>query len=260
MESNKKISQYFDHFICPANHTVHSLRDILLVAPSKMTVINHGIKDEYADYKKDIKKIWKKNFFLSSKTQIIVFVGRLDKIKGVNFLISAFEKVLIEKTNVHLFIAGEGNFEELISPAKNICSKVSFTGKLSKEELRDLYNMADIGVVCSFYEEFGYVALEMIMHGIPIIVTETTGLDEMIQDNITGLKVPIIMENDKRVVDVDTLSQKILLLLRDYNLRKKLSKNGRQHYLEKYNLSIFKEKMIDFYNMMSDELDKENSP
>lgn len=120
--------------------------------------------------------------------------------------------------------------------------------------------MADIGVVCSFYEEFGYVALEMIMHGIPIIVTETTGLDEMIQDNITGLKVPIIMENDKRVVDVDTLSQKILLLLRDYNLRKKLSKNGRQHYLEKYNLSIFKEKMIDFYNMMSDELDKENSP
>lgn len=53
-----------------------------------------------------------------------------------------------------------------------------FTGYVNQRTLSDLYSVADIGVVPSLHEEFGYVAIEMMMHRLPVIVNATTGLAE----------------------------------------------------------------------------------
>ena len=73
-----------------------------------------------------------------------------------------------------------------------------FTGKLSKQELYQFYQIADVGVMLSKHEQCSFVAIEMMMHGIPIIASDSTGLDEMVSDGINGYKIRTI-ENQAKV-------------------------------------------------------------
>ena len=74
-----------------------------------------------------------------------------------------------------------------------------------------MYSIATLGVVPSLHEEFGFVCLEMIMFGLPVIVNNTTGLCEIIEDNIDGMYADI--KSTKVVQSVDDLAKKILYLI-----------------------------------------------
>ena len=113
-----------------------------------------------------------------------------------------------------------------------------------------MYSIANIGVSTSLYEEFGLVAIEMMMHELPLIVTKTGGLDEIVEDGISGLKVPILTINDIRQVDINCLSEKMCFLLDHPAYANKLGESGRKLFLEKYEISLFKEKMLNLYQTM----------
>ncbi|MDR3258168.1 MAG: TIGR04157 family glycosyltransferase [Fusobacteriaceae bacterium] len=260
IDKEKKLSEACDHLICPAHHTSIYLREILSVDQSKISIIPHGLSDQYSLENRKNKKGIRQEYYLDSKTKIILFAGRLDEIKGTIFLINAFKKILETNKNTHLFIAGDGDFHKLITASQDICTKVTFTGKLDKQQLYKLYNIADIGVICSIHEEFGYVALEMMMHAIPLIITDTSGLTEIVEDNVSGIKTSIIIKDDKKVVDLDVLSEKINILLNNPALKRKLGQNGRKRFLEKYQFPVFSKTMLDFYNNFTNFNDKNISP
>lgn len=88
--------------------------------------------------------------FLDSKEKLILFVGRLDDIKGLDLLIQAFRKILIDGNTVRLIIIGDGNFEYYINQGSDISAKITYVGKISKERLYSYYQVADIGVIPSF--------------------------------------------------------------------------------------------------------------
>jgi len=186
-------------------------------------------------------------YCFDNKAQIILFAGRLDEIKGIAFLIRAFRKVLQTNSDSFLLIVGEGNFNAWMKEAADCWSRILFTGRLDKEKLYKLYSIADIGVVPSLYEEFGLVAIEMMMHALPVIVTQTGGLDEIVEDGISGLKVPIRTIKGERQVDVKRLAEKIRFLLNNPVNAQKLGENGRKRFLDKFELSVFKEKMLNLY-------------
>ncbi|GHU63329.1 hypothetical protein FACS1894123_05870 [Bacteroidia bacterium] len=118
---------------------------------------------------------------------------------------------------------------------------------LEKKKLYEFYTLADIGVACSLHEEFGFVAIEMMMHALPLIVTETGGLDEIVEDNISGLKIPVETQDGKRQISAQFLSDKMEYLLTHPVEAKALGQNGRKRFLDKYELSLFKEKMLNLY-------------
>jgi glycosyltransferase involved in cell wall biosynthesis len=64
--------------------------------------------------------------------------------------------------------------------------KITFAGLLEKNELYELYHIADIGIAPSLFELFGYVAVEMMIHKLPIVVTATSGQNEVV-DHTCGL-------------------------------------------------------------------------
>lgn len=68
-------------------------------------------------------------------------------------------------------------------------SKIIFSGRLPKELIYKFYQIADVGILPSFAEQCSYVAIEMMMHGLPIVGTDSTGLSEMIIDGENGYKV-----------------------------------------------------------------------
>jgi glycosyltransferase involved in cell wall biosynthesis len=109
--------------------------------------------------------------------------------------------------------------------------------------------MADAGVVPSLYEPFGLVAVEMMMHSLPLVATATSGLSEVVDDSC-GLKVPLITYSDKVEIDTDLLAEKIIYLLQETSVAKEMGQNGRKRYLKEYTSEVFRENMLKLYHSL----------
>mgnify|MGYP005915141891 CR=1 FL=1 len=168
-----------DHIICLAQYAKNLLISDYQIPENKLSLIYNGLKDEAIFLTPDEKKTFKKRLHLGPDEKIILFVGRLDDIKGVDYLIQAFKKSLQERDDCRLIIIGDGEYSKCLQECKEDWGKILFTGKLSKQELYQFYQIADIGVMLSKHEQCSFVAIEMMMHGIPIIASDSTGLDEM---------------------------------------------------------------------------------
>lgn len=146
-------------------------------------------------------------------------------------------------------MAGSGNYDKCFQECKDICSKITFTGLLEKQDLHELYQMADIGVVPSLFEPFGYVAVEMMMHGLPVVATATSGLDEVV-DETCGFKIPLFVQLDCVEIDILLLAEKILYLLEYPAESNQMGANGRKRFLENYSSEIFYENMLHVYKLL----------
>ena len=248
IKENALLIKKCDLVICVAQHTVNTFIGLNCLRKTPVIVINNALKDCYQRISEMRRMELRKKYYIDSQTRVIFFAGRLDKVKGVPFLIQAFEETLKSFPNSRLLIAGNGNFEQCINATNHCWSKISFTGKLKKEQLYELYSIADIGIVCSLHEEFGFVAIEMMMQCLPLIVSNTSGLTEIVIDGETGLKVPIDTRNNERYININKLSEQINYLLENPTLALQLSINARKRFLEKYELNLFKEKMLAVYN------------
>ncbi|WP_298552269.1 TIGR04157 family glycosyltransferase [uncultured Parabacteroides sp.] len=212
-----------------------------------ISVVPNGLSD-VPDVAVDIESLRKK-WNIQAGEKIILFVGRLDDVKGIVYLIRAFRTVLEICPEARLIIAGSGNFDTCLREAKTICTKVTFTGLLEKEELYELYRMAAVGVVSSLFEPFGYVAVEMMIHTVPLVVTATSGLNEVV-DSACGLKIPLTVLPDRVEIDTLLLAQKIVYLLQHPEEAKVLGLNGRKRYLANYSSEIFRRNMFHLYQSL----------
>jgi glycosyltransferase len=246
-----KLIKQVDRMVCIADHTWSVFHKIGAVPSGKTEIINNALKDTYKLLPIKNKSDLRSKYYIDDNTRIIFFSGRLDEVKGVVFLIRAFKSVLTTHQDIHLFIAGDGDFfKQNLKESADCWTKITFTGRLGKKKLYELYQIADIGISCSLHEEFGLVSIEMMMHKLPVIVTKTGGLDEIVEDGISGLKVSVRTIKGKRQVDVKQLEEKIRFLLDNPAYAQNLGENGRKRFLEKFELSLFKEKMLNLYNTL----------
>lgn len=159
---------------------------------------------------------------------IILFVGRLVGYKGLRFLIEAMQSI-----PAALWIAGEGPLrEKLQRQAERIRPEggVRFWGTVSEEEKAALYQAATVLVLPSISrnEAFGYVLLEAMERGCPVITTDLpTGVRHVNKEGVSGLVVP---PRDPRA-----LSEAICRILREEGLREKLSAGARRRAWECFN-------------------------
>jgi glycosyltransferase len=211
-------------------------------------VVYNGLADSYKATSPQERDAIRAKFMISPETKLIVFAGRLDEVKGVKYLIKSFRELLSEHPDALLMIAGDGDFSSLLKEAEGIWSRIIFIGKIDKNRLYDLYRIADIGVVSSIHEEFGYVDVEMMMHGLPLIASATGGLAEIVEDGVSGLKVPIVTQDGKRGLDAKQLASKMSLLLTDNELATRIGTGGRKRFLERFQLSVFEQNITEIYN------------
>jgi len=203
------------------------------------------------NYEFSIKAGLRRKWHIADHEYVILFAGRITPVKGLIFLIEAFRKVLKRIPDCRLLIAGGDEVERYKQGTQNISSNVTFTGLLDKSALYELYQLADAGVIPSLYEPFGYVAVEMMMHGLPVIATATSGLNEVV-DDACGLKVPVIARPDKTGIDTDLLAKKIIYLFEHPDEAKEMGLNGRKKYLQAYTSEVFRQNMLTFYKSMMD--------
>jgi glycosyltransferase len=259
LESEKSFLSAADHIVCLASYMKELLCNEYQLKQKNMSIIPNGLRDMNKQI--DVKKVKQSRFF-SNEEKIILFAGRLDEIKGLSFLIKAFREVLQKYPSCRLVIAGSGACDVYLKEAKDICSKITYAGLLEKHELYELYSIAHVGVVPSLYEPFGYVAVEMMMYALPLVVTATSGLNEIVDENC-GMKIPLNISENSVEPDVSALSEKILYLLQNPNEAKRLGKMSRKKYLENYSSEIFRSNMLQVYEEVlqinTNENDTENN-
>jgi glycosyltransferase involved in cell wall biosynthesis len=99
----------------------------------------------------------------------------------------------------------------------------------------------------SFHEQCSYVAIEMMTHGVPLIASTSTGLKEMIEDGISGLHIPVEEFPDRVEINTELLAEKMLYLLQNPDVARKLGKNARKRYEALYTSEMMGEKMMQLY-------------
>lgn len=243
-EIEKSYYSLVDHIICISRYMKKILYCDYGIDIDKISVIPNGLRDvsNMSTYNEFLRKKWG----ISREEKIVLFAGRIDEVKGVIYLIKAFREVLKTNKDCRLIMAGSGDYEMCFQECKDICTKITFTGLLEKKDLYELYQMADIGVVPSLFEPFGYVAVEMMMHNLPIVATATSGMNEVVDDTC-GLKIPLNVLSNSVEIDTTLLSEKILYLLENSTEAKRMGENGRIRFLQNYSSKIFCDNMLQIY-------------
>jgi 1,4-alpha-glucan branching enzyme len=175
--------------ICCSNYMVSHVRWAFGLPEDKLVMVPNGV--DVAIYAKNDDLSSFRSKFALPEEKIVLFVGRLVYEKGVHVFVNAIPKVL-GKINAKFIIVGNGYMKEQLSNiVKNMgfAHKVMFTGFVDDDTLRKLQKCADVSVVPSLFEPFGIVALEAMAAKSPVVVSDTGGLSEIVDHDVTGVKV-----------------------------------------------------------------------
>ncbi len=173
---------------------------------------------------------------LSRQRRLILFVGRMDPLKGLDDLLHAICKLtdLAPELTKDLCLAviggdvdenGAGQNAELecldkLKREVGVDDLIAYLGSRAQDTLPYYYSAADVCVVPSHYESFGLVALEAMACGTPVIASRVGGLQTTVEDGVTGLLVP--------AGNADALAESLKLILLDHELRARLALNARE--------------------------------
>lgn len=224
----KRIFELADMIICLSPDTYNILKTVYKVPEVKVSLIPNGLilKRKGMFPSNDDKKKIRISKNINVEDKILLFIGRPTAQKGVFELIHTTRVVLKEFPNTKLIIIGDGNevpMKDIINASSQIATSVIITGQLNHAELEKWLTIADIGIISSYYEQCSYTAIEMMMHGLPIIASDGLGIRNMFVDGVNA-KVAKIGNRIKLKQYRANLADNIIHLLRSPDLRDNLSK------------------------------------
>ncbi len=167
---------------------------------------------------------FRKEWHIPIGDKLVLFLGRISPIKGLDALIPAFAAVLKKMPDAMLAIVGgddrgyRSEIEKLIEKY-GVSKRVVFTGMITGEKKESAYESADVFVVPSVSENFGMSAVEAMRAGVPTIMTDGVGISKLISDARAAIVVP------KRDADI---AQAMIGLLESEDRRRELGKRGRE--------------------------------
>ena len=223
------------------------LHGSIAVSPAARRYVNNTFPGEYEiipngiDYKHFSANVAPLPQYQDGKLNIL-FVGRLEKRKGLRYLLEAYSKLKWEMPNTRLIVVGPGNpdKESYRILSSHGLRDVEFAGRVSYDELPRYYATADI--FCSPAtggESFGIVLLEAMSAGKPVVASDIEGFRGIMTDGEQGLLVP------KK--DTGGLANALGRLARDPELRSKLGGQGSRS-AEDYRWEVVAGRVEEYYN------------
>lgn len=241
----KFIAKNTDQIIANSNFTKKKILDVNSELESKTQIIPMGIDITKMN---EIQPNEPKKMI--NGDNIVLAVGRLIPLKGVNYLIQAMSHVAIKYPTAKLIICGEGseklNLVKLVIKL-NLSDNVIFTGHVPNDRIVQYYHSADVFVLPSiridgFEEGLGVVLLEAMACGVPVIGSNTGGIGSIIDDGYNGFLAKAKSPED--------IAEKIITLLSDESIRKKFRINGLET-ATKYSWDVIVEQYTEAYSKMS---------
>jgi glycosyltransferase involved in cell wall biosynthesis len=208
------------------------------VPQNRIYIVPNGI--DFESYLLPQKGEFRSQWGIPLKAPLIIFVGRINPVKGVDLLVEAFARL----HNNHLsYLALIGPDDGYLSDIKNqvhslgLESNIIFTGVLMDEPLWTAYQDADLFVLPCRSDTFPRVILESAYFGLPIVTTTGCEIADIV-DNHMGTVVPI---------DADSISISIDLLLNNKELAREYGSKGRELVMNKYSTSAVSDEIEKIY-------------
>lgn len=202
----KGAMEYADKVVAVSQYTADQIVRLYGVDENKVEIIHNGIEPVNAF--KSVKNI---------SGKMVLFLGRLTDQKGPGYFIELAQRVLKKFPDVYFVMAGTGDkLKKLIENSANqkISTKFHFTGFLNRDKVLQLYSMADVYVMPSVSEPFGLSALEAAQFGVPCVISNQSGVGEV----LTGA-----LKTD--FWDISSMTKHIVSMLDDEEARNKVVSN-----------------------------------
>lgn len=186
----------------------------------------------------DIKDNRKIKQYNSNEILKITYIGPLDIYKGFYFLYDTLKKLLSNGImNWHLNVYGNDN----VLPENIDISHITFNGKYAYSELEKIFYKTDVLIIPSIWKEtFGYIGLEAMSFGVPVLVTENVGFKDLIIQNKTGMIIK---------ADCEELSKKIVEIIQNRSILRNINKNIINNTFN-YTMEDHTLKIIDVYKRL----------
>lgn len=175
----------------------------------------------------------------------VLFVGRLERRKGVDVLLAAARELIEDGVAVEFTLAGANAdpsfravFEREAVGRPALSDAVHFAGSVSDAELHGLYADCDIVCVPSRYESHGVVLIEAMMFGRPIVTCDSGGIGEVVSDQDNALVSP--------PDDPHALAESLRRVAASADLREKLGARGRETYEQRFDAGAVARQMLSF--------------
>ena len=216
--------------ICVSNAEKEKLIKIYPMFKDKIEVIYNGISFNSID-------TYNKNY--ENRRKVFGYIGRMDICKGVYEMIKnlndfdASLKIASGKPNSELL-------QEIITYLKdtNSFNKVDFLGWCYDERKENFFKSIDALIIPSLYEPFGYIALEAMKHGVPIISSNNGGLKEILGEDYRYLFNPYDDREFKRIIELFMSDENHVIEEQLKKLKERLLSFSTQNMVDNYNIIL----------------------
>jgi sugar transferase (PEP-CTERM/EpsH1 system associated) len=213
----------------------------------KIEVILNGVDDKIFHPNPTLRQKFRERFGFSDDTFVVGTVGRLTKVKNQLMLMKAAEQMYLQGHDLEVVIVGgytvgDGVESELRTFAEQsaIRKHIHFIGFQEDTEL--YYNGFDVFALTSLSEGCSNVIQEAMSCGVPVVATNVGGNPELVIDGETGFLVPSDAPN--------TLTDKLIQLKHDHQLRAYFARNARQHAVSRFSLDVMVQSYESLYLRM----------
>jgi glycosyltransferase involved in cell wall biosynthesis len=189
--------------------------------PAKLKIFPRGLDTELFTPARRDPAFWEK-FGPTNGEVRLLYVGRISKEKDLDVLAKAYRQLRDEGLSIQLLIVGHGPYSEALSET---LPDAIFTGYLKGKELATAYASADVFAFPSTTDTFGNVIIEAQASGVPVIVSDSGGPKELVEDNVNGLIT--------KSHDVEDFSRAIRELVVDPARRERMGSRGRQSVIDR---------------------------
>ena len=169
----------------------------------------------------------------------LLFVGRLDHLKGLPLILDALERIRASHADIQLDIVGDGPERAALEARvrkRSLESCVQFHGYLDQEAIQALMNNADALVMASFSEGIPVTLMEAMNVGLPVVAPRITGIPELVHEDSSGLLFD--------PANVEQLTACIIRLLDDPGLRTRLAQKGKQVVEQEFDLTTETRRLV----------------
>jgi glycosyltransferase involved in cell wall biosynthesis len=190
-------------------------------APEKLKIMPRGLDTTLFSPEHRDPAFWQK-FGEHNGAVHLLYVGRISKEKDLDVLAQAYRQLRDEGLPIQLYLVGDGPYLQALHEAM---PEAIFTGYLRGKELAAAYASADVFVFPSTTDTFGNVVIEAQASGVPVIVSDTGGPKELVEENVNGVVT--------RSHDVGDLARAIRDLVNDKRKRHQMSRQARQAVIDR---------------------------
>ncbi|MDO8529456.1 MAG: glycosyltransferase [bacterium] len=244
-----KYANQSDFVVTPTN----SVKEIIKkwgVTNENIEAIPTGVEEEF--YQNPDRNELREKFNIKENEILLLLVSRFTQEKNIKFLFNSVIKVLKNNSNVKFLAVGEGYLLpklKKITAENNLEERITFSGIAEKVGNADLHSLpiknyyaaGDIFVYASKSETQGMIITEAMYCGLPIVAVNATGVCDLVKNNQNGFLVS---------EDENEFSGAIEKLIKNSELRKKLSETSKKIARENFTDSICGEKMLKIYESL----------